>query len=191
MEIDAFWDLIEQSRRETGDHRSRADRLQAELAKRRPAEIADFQVLLDRTRRRVDTYDVWAAASLILDGFCSGDSFWYFQAWLVGLGRDAFARVAADPDDLADLPEVTRLAGRPMRDWSEADEWPEWELLNYAAVEAYDQATGESEGIYEVVEARGHDVPEDPDPTGDAWDYDDPAELRRRLPRLSGLFPRT
>lgn len=37
---------------------------------------------------------MWGAAWQITQGFCSDDVFWYFQPWLVGLGRGAFARVA-------------------------------------------------------------------------------------------------
>jgi hypothetical protein len=34
---------------------------------------------LDTARRPIDTYAVWGAAYLLLDGLCSGDGFWYFQ----------------------------------------------------------------------------------------------------------------
>ncbi|MGV9386344.1 DUF4240 domain-containing protein [Nonomuraea sp. NPDC003707] len=77
-----------------------------------------------------------------MQGWCSDDSFWYFQPWLIGLGHDAFEQVAASPDSLADLPQVRRLAGRPSSDWSD-DEWPEWDLLNYIALKAYERATGQ------------------------------------------------
>jgi Protein of unknown function (DUF4240) len=43
------------------------------------------------------------AAWNIMRGWCSGDSFFYFQPWLVGLGHDTFAQVASNPDSLADV----------------------------------------------------------------------------------------
>jgi len=101
------------------------------------AEIVDFQVWLDRVWRRADTWDMWGAAYLLCDSLCSGDGFWYFQVWLIGLGRDAFQRAVANPDNLASLPEVLRLAGRPVDDWSH-DDWPDWESLSYVAWEAYE-----------------------------------------------------
>ncbi|MEU9018401.1 DUF4240 domain-containing protein [Actinomadura sp. NPDC048394] len=39
------------------------------------------------TRLRSDTYALWGAAYLIMDGLCSMDAFWYFQPWLIGHGR--------------------------------------------------------------------------------------------------------
>lgn len=72
---------------------------------------------------------------LIKDGVCSSDGFWYFQVWLIGLGREAFERAVANPDNLASVSEVLRLAGRPADDWS-LDEWPNWELLDSVASNA-------------------------------------------------------
>ncbi len=77
---------------------------------------------------------MWEAANLVCGG-CSTDGFWYFHAWLIGLGRDIFERVVADPDNLAEVPEVQRLAERPMGGWAD-DEWPRWEALSYVAAGA-------------------------------------------------------
>jgi hypothetical protein len=92
------------------------------------------------------------------------------------------------PNDLADLAEVTRLAGRPLRDWSEEDEWPEWESLSYVARSAFDQVAGTDEGIYDALELRGHQSPYDPDLSGTPWKHGD-SQVGVRLPKLSRLFP--
>lgn len=117
MDVDGFWELIERSRQETSDPQARLRWLER-LAQQPAAELVDFQVWLDRVRRRADTWPMWGAAYLICDSLCSGDGFWYFQVWLIGLGRQAFELAVADPDNLASLPEVLRLAGRPMDAWS-------------------------------------------------------------------------
>jgi hypothetical protein len=36
------------------------------------------------------------AAWNIMQGWCSDDSFFYFQPWLVGLGQDAFEQVSSN-----------------------------------------------------------------------------------------------
>jgi hypothetical protein len=72
----------------------------------------------------------------------------------VGLGRDPFERVADNPDSRADVPQIPRLAGRPSSDWSR-EEWPEWELLNYVARNAYERATGQEDGLDNALEAQG------------------------------------
>jgi hypothetical protein len=190
MDINAFWELIEGARAQGEHPGTRLDWLNAELARRPVADIVDFQLRLDEAKRPADTWTMWGAAYLILDGLCSGDGFWYFQPWLVGLGREACERVIADPDALIDVPGIQRLAWRGTRDWADA-EWPEWESLNYLARNVYDLVTGEDDGLFEAMEARGHHSGHDPDPSGDRWDFDDPAEARRRLPRLSQVFPLT
>ena len=190
MDVDGFWALIEQSRQATSDPHARLRWLQRQLARQPAAEIVDFQIRLDQIRRRADTWQRWKTAVLIKDGWCSGDGFWYFQVWLIGLGRQAFEQAVADPDNLASVPEVLRLVGRPVQDWSN-DEWPQWESLGYVAVEAYEQRTGDAEGFYDAMEARGHHSPTGPHPTGEDWDVQNPAEAARRLPRLSWMFPLT
>jgi Protein of unknown function (DUF4240) len=188
MDLDEFWGLIEQSRQETSDPDARLQWLQDQLARQPTAEIIDFQLWIDRLRRRVDTMHMWGAAYLIKDGFCSSDGFWYFQVWLIGLGREAFERAATNPDDLATIPEVRRLAGRSADDWS-LHEWPSWELLDGVASRAYEQITGEEEGLYHAMVAQGHSSPNNPSPTDEPWDFEDPVQAAQRLPRLSRLFP--
>lgn len=147
-----------------------------------------FQICLGRVLIPTYTWELWAAADRIM-GWCSDDVFFYFQLWLVGLGRDAFERVAGDPDALAELPEVVRLVGRDREDWDDED-WLTWEELDYAALGAFTRVTGRSEGdFYEALDAQ-RGVDSGPlDPAGERWDARDDAEAGRRLPRLSGMFP--
>jgi Protein of unknown function (DUF4240) len=190
MNVEAFWELIERSRQATSDPQARVEWLQRQLAQQPAAKIVDFQVLLDQARERADTWDMWGAAYWICDGLCSGDGFFYFQVWLIGLGRQAFEQTVANPDNLAALPAVLRLAGRPVGAWVD-DEWPHWEALGYVACWTYEQVTGEPDGLFDALEARGHRLRADPDPTGARWDFEDPIEAARRLPRLSWMFPLT
>ena len=171
MDTTTFWELLELSRHETADQDERSEWLTAELAGRPPGDVADFQIHLDTAREQVDTWHLWAAAHLLCGG-CSDDGFHYFQAWLIGLGHAGCTRITADPDALADVV----LA---------ADETPEWESLDYVAPEAYRLITGEPDGLDTALLARGHQVKGGPQPTGEGWDLDDPAEQARRLPRLS------
>lgn len=145
-------------------------------------EILAFQLTLDELRVPAGTPQLWEAASVIQGGRCSDDGFWYFQAWLIGLGREAFRRAVTDPDSLADVPEVRRLAGRRPDTWSNA-EWPEWEVLDYAAAEAYEQSTG-GDGLEDALAALGDDSPLWPEPEDGP-----PAAGPAALPRLTALFP--
>src|ERR1700754_4823978 len=149
MDEDDFWIFLQRSRQVTSDPDERLRWLALHLERSPLARIVGFPILLNQIRRRSDTYDMWEAANLIFGGACSTDSFWYFQAWLIGLGRDTFDLVVADPDNLADVPEARRLAERPMREWG--DEWPWWEALSYVAARAYEESTGEEDGVYDAV----------------------------------------
>lgn len=187
MNIDAFWTLIERSGHKHADEFGRTRWLQTTLAQLRAPAIVDFAILLDQTRRHADQWVMWGAANLIMGGTCSGDAFFYFQPWLIGLGRETFEQVAAEPDLLAELPHVRRLANVPRRDWSR-DESPQWESLNYVPHYAYQRLLGPDAEIEQALDARGYRTRSDPRPTGRDSTYYDPAETARRLPGLAGLF---
>ena len=55
---------------------------------------------------------------------------------------------------------------------------------------AYDRVTGQDDGIDDALGERGHRRRWEPEMGGATWDTDSRAEIERRLPRLSRLFPR-
>ncbi|ANZ43306.1 hypothetical protein BBK82_36295 [Lentzea guizhouensis] len=185
MDLNAFWALLDRSASQTADQDARLEWLTASLASLPPAEIAGFALRVDELRRRVDTWGHWHAADLICAGLCSDDGFFYFQAWLIGLGRETFEAVAADPDALAEVPHVRHLAASGgVHAWPD-DEWPDWEGLDHVASEAL---SGEP-GSAELQELLGdHELLVSPEPSGEHWDFADPREIGRRVPRLGVLF---
>jgi hypothetical protein len=187
VKIGNFWALIQGSSTSTKSQRERTQWLTEHLARLPVPAIIEFELHLAAQRKRVDTRLMWGAAWNIMQGWCSDDSFFYFQPWLVGLGRDTFERVADNPDSLAGIPQIHRLAGRPRSDWSD-HEWPEWELLNYVARNAYELATGEEDGLDNALEAQGRHRICDAAPEDDRWDYDDLDQRLARLPRLTALL---
>lgn len=150
-----------------------------------------FQVRLDEVTDEALTWDLWAAAERIFGGWCSDDGFCYFGLWMVGIGREAFVPAVIDSDSLADTPEVQRLVGRPRELWN--DDWPEWESLDYVAMEAYGLLTraddDSGDAFYEAVEAEGGAVGGNRGLRGDRWDVRYEDEAMRKLPRLSAMFP--
>jgi hypothetical protein len=178
VDLADFWDLIERSGQKEADPDDRAEWLTEQLVKLSPAEIVDFRKLLDAQFDRSDTWHMWGAADLICGGV-SDDIFYYFQAWLVGLGRETFERAVADPDTLADVARVRELADD--LDDVDDDELPDWEQLDYVPDDAYEEKTGEA--LAAVVPDRLERGPAE-----EEWDLDDQAEQERRYPRLFEMF---
>jgi hypothetical protein len=187
VKLEDFWVLIHRSSMAAKSQLERTEWLTEHLARLPVPAIIEFELHLTAQRKRVDTWLTWGAAWIIMQGWCSDDGFFYFQPWLVGLGHQTFERVADNPDSLADTPQIRRLAGRPSSDWSD-DEWPEWELLNYVARNAYERATGDEDGLDNALEAQGLHRICDAAPEDDPWDYDDPGQRLARLPRLTALL---
>jgi hypothetical protein len=192
VEIETFWQLIEESRRYSPGRGDREAFLRDRLASFQPGDIVRFQVHLDRTCESAYSWDLWGAAMRIFGGWCSDDGFEYFRLWLIGRGREAFERAVARPDALGDLPEVQRLVGRHRRTWDSDTEWPEWESLDYLASEAYERATGEDdecdEGFYDAVDAELGAESFSRDPRGTRWDARDEAAAEQRVPVLARMF---
>ncbi|MFD7641728.1 DUF4240 domain-containing protein [Kitasatospora sp. NPDC059795] len=186
MDNQQFWQLIDQARAQApdpdggnddgnGDGNAVAERAVALLALRPAAEIVAAQEALDRLMADSYLAPLWAAAYLI-NGGCSDDGFDYFRGWLITQGRETFERALADPDTLAALPSV-RACARDGLDIECGD------VLSLAWT-AHRAATST-----ELPQSSG---PTPPWPSLDPdWDFDldDSAELARRLPRLSALYP--
>jgi len=191
VDIDSFWELIEECWRQTRGRDERLVWLRGELSRRAIPEVVQFQVRLDEVTREAFTWDLWAAADRIFGGWCSDDGFCYFGLWMVGLGREAFSRAVADPDALADAPQVQCLVGRPRERWN--DDWPGWESLDYVAMEAYRGLAGVhddcGEAFYKAVEAEQGAGEGSSGPLGQRWDVRREDEAARKLPRLSVMFP--
>jgi hypothetical protein len=106
MDLDGFWELIDRSRRgRERDWEAQADELEALLKALPPSEVTTFAAIFAAQEQRAFRCDVHEAGA-ILDGGLGDDSFKDFRSWLISRGREAFESVLADPDALADLPEV-------------------------------------------------------------------------------------
>ncbi|MFH8391757.1 DUF4240 domain-containing protein [Streptomyces sp. NPDC018036] len=112
MDEQQFWELIAAARSQVIDPvESGTVALKAtSLPAARPVVeiVAAQQVLWDLVAESC-TNPLWAAAYFI-NGGCSEDGFDHFRGWLIAGGREAFERVVADPDALAQLPIVQASA---------------------------------------------------------------------------------
>jgi hypothetical protein len=187
VDADDFWNFVEGSTRAGSTQRQREDFLSRGLGRISRSHLLDFMQHLSGTREPANTYRLWRAADIIMHGHCSTDGFHYFQMWLVGLGRDAYDAAIADPDSLAAVPEVQRLAALP-RPWSD-DDFPMWESLEYIACDIGERRADIDGDIRDVLtEERGVRVRMDPNPYDTQWARLNTDALRVRYPRLWALF---
>ncbi|MEW1700819.1 DUF4240 domain-containing protein [Streptomyces sp. NPDC091278] len=187
MDIHEFWGTIETARSAVTADKPFAEALVDELASRPKGDILRYQERFDEVHGAVYRWDVWAAAYLI-GGGCSDDSFMDFRAGLIALGRDWYEKAAASPDTLAGHPAVI-AAARAQRDEAVFDE-----DANYAASYAFERLAGDNHAFYEAWDgykaSRGEDGQDADDDMGEDFDFDDPEEMRHRLPQLSALYLR-
>ncbi|MFF4605392.1 DUF4240 domain-containing protein [Streptomyces sp. NPDC001339] len=170
MDETEFWELIDGSREVAeGDPQDQADVLVERLLQLDPDSVLDFARHFEARYHRAYTWDVWAAAAVLLDG-ASDDVFDSFRCWLIGQGREVFEGALHDPDGLADL----------LDDFDDEVDG-DGEELGYAADEAYEQLTG----------AQMPDLglpPQPREPLGTVIDFEDDDALAERFPTLWDRF---
>ncbi|MBT2392328.1 DUF4240 domain-containing protein [Streptomyces sp. ISL-1] len=187
MHIDQFWNVIESARAAAvGAGKPFDEALVDRLATCPKRDILEYQERFDEVHDALYRWDVWAAA-YVIGGGCSDDSFMDFRAGLISLGREWYERAAACPDSLADH--------RAVVDASSAyrDEALFYEEVNYAAGEAFERITAGGEDFYQAWDRfRLERLPseESDGDMGEDFDFDDPKEMHRRLPRLAALYLR-
>ncbi|HEY9369374.1 DUF4240 domain-containing protein [Streptomyces sp.] len=170
MDETEFWEMIDSTREASeGDPEEHADLLVERLLELDPDAVLDFARHFEARYNRAYRWDLWGAASVLLDG-AGDDSFDYFRCWLIGQGREVFEGAVHDPDALAEL----------LDDFDEEIDG-DGEELGYAADEAYERLTG----------AEAPDLgipPQAAEPEGAAFDLADDAELAARFPKLWDRF---
>ncbi|WP_326674389.1 DUF4240 domain-containing protein [Streptomyces sp. NBC_01257] len=177
MDIEQFWNLIDQARGSAGDSTDADDiasQATALLAAHEPQQILAAQQILWDLMAASHQAPLWAAAYLI-NGGCSDDGFDYFRGWLIAQGRTVFEQVTADVDCLADLPAVQAAEAEGID--------LDGEQTLSIAWDAYEIATG-TELPSDAFTINYPDL----DPAWD-FDFDDHSEVAARLPRIAALFP--
>ncbi len=157
-----FWTLIDNAR-SYDDPYKQVKAIQTALSQRTAEDIVDFERYMADLLVSSYTWKLWGAAYLI-NGGCSDDGFDYFRGWLIMQGESVFDKALADPDSLADVPDLEQDA--------------ECEDILYVAMPAYESVTG-------------NEIPNVPislSDLGEGWDFDDDIEMKTRYPKLFARF---
>jgi Protein of unknown function (DUF4240) len=177
VDISGVWRLVEQARSESDEAVLDADevaqRMAALLGQREPAEIVAFaQPLWDLLAQsyRADL----RAAAYVINGRASDDGFDYFRGWLIAQGETVFHEALADPDRLVGHPIVVQAVANGEDLWGEDILAVVWN--SHLAATGQELPSDAFTILYPQLD-RDWD-----------FDFDDEAEMRRRLPRLTGLY---
>lgn len=167
MSEDKFWEIIELSKAD--DPQDQLDNLVELLSVLTADEIFGFDYQLDKHLESSYNPELWAAAYIVCGG-CSDDAFDYFRAWLISRGRETYENALENPDSLINV-------------FKDADEsvFPENEEILYAALDAYEEATGKND-FYDILETfdDNFQILE----IELTWDEDDPKSLEILCPKL-------
>lgn len=164
MKESAFWAIIEAGGPYTLDAQvEHLESVRKQLLALTPTQVQAFYKLFCQRMIDAQTWDMWGAAYLI-NGGCSDDGFVYFRAWLIAQGRKAYQAALANPDRLSTVVEADR-------------DDHEFEMLYGLPQKVYEEMSGKEMPDIEL------DWPSDP--AGKRWDFDDDAEVARRLPGLA------
>lgn len=129
MDKEQFWQIISESKQETGLNIDNQTQYLIEKLKILPIpDILDFHHYIEEQLALSYTSHLWAVAYIIFGG-CSDDSFDYFRRWLIALGKEDFEKGLNNPDSLV----------IPLEEYSKANIEPTSEDLLYVAIDAYEQ----------------------------------------------------
>ena len=171
MDLETFWTVIERSRPAAGTDDPvgrQQEALVEELSARDTDDVVTFARHLAAQVERANEWRVWAAGYLAA-GDMSDDAFLDFRVWLVAQGREAFERVLADPDALADL------------EWdADGEVFTAAESLAYLPAEVLEEAGVDADDLGEDLAVGSAE-----DPRGEPFPEDDDAWFAAHLPRLS------
>lgn len=163
MNKDAFWQIIEETHRESGgDMERKCILLKDRLATLPQEDLIAFIQHFDAADARAYAWPLWGAA-YVMHGGCSDDSFSDFRATLISHGREIYEKALADPESLVDL------------EYANEDDIC-YEGYQYVK---YDVAKDKLDAVPE------RETPFPLEPGGEEWDEED---LPTLYPRLSAKY---
>lgn len=170
-----FWKLIAMAHRKGDDLEEQLEWLIGQLSKKSVDDIIRFDVLFNRNYTKSYTSDLWAAAYIIMSG-CSDDSFDYFRAWLLFLGKAPYEEAIRNPESM--IPYLSKLH----------EEVPEFEEFLSCACLAFEEKTGQDQEQYMELYWKLTGQPNEILEMEFDWEEEDEEGLSKKFPRLWGIY---
>ncbi|MCC7448118.1 MAG: DUF4240 domain-containing protein [Anaerolineae bacterium] len=132
MDVDTFWELIEQAKVQGNSSIERQASIVIEkLAALSENEIVEFDRIYTEFENRAYRADLWDVANIVYGG-CGDDSFTDFRGWLIAQGHEIYEGGLANPDSLAGVLET-----------GTSDDGP-YESFAYVVLLAYERKMGDN-----------------------------------------------
>ena len=167
MDDQVYWQLIQDSLKETDNQEDQEEYLINRLKVMNPQDIIGFHLRTGHLMVRSYLSELWCAA-YVFKGGCSDDGFEYFRCWLISQGKETFFTVMEKPDSLLD--------------YTGEDEYIEFESFGYVAVYAFERKTGKS--IFSHIDDRLRDASGGYAPIMFNWEEENPETMKALCPRL-------
>ena len=170
LDEDLYWNIVDISIKLSENQDEQEKILIQEISKLSPKEMIGFRLRTDKFL--YDTYnsEMWCA-SYIMNGGSSDDGFEYFRNWVISRGKKVYYDAKENPDTLIS-----------QKEFSEEDYY-EFELFWYVALEAFEQKTGKD--LYEYIDYENFHTSEGEYPPFEfTWEEGNPESLRKICPEL-------
>ncbi len=169
LDEDQFWNIIEQSLKQSTSDEEQEENLVREVAKLSPQEMIGFRLKIDQLLYDSYNPEMWCAG-YIIGGGCSDDGFEYFRNWVISRGKDVYYQAKENPDTLIQV-------------ISENQEEYDFESLWYVSIEAFGRRTGKDLHDYidyDAFMAKEGNYP----PFEFNWTDEEPETMRSICPQL-------
>lgn len=166
VDDETFWRIVDAARvRGGGDPYTMADVLKSDFTRAGDDTLRAFQHKFIEASTRLYTWRHWDAAEMIC-GYASDDFFTDWRSWVIALGHETFSRVAENPDNLADVTDLSASCDGGS------------EFFGAAAGIIYDQRHGDDNDFPIIM----------PTTSPSGRELTDIRAVRRALPRLAARF---
>ena len=175
LDEDLYWKIVENSLQNSKNQTEQEAFLISEISKLTPKQMVGFRLRTDKLLYDTYSSEMWCA-SYIMNGGSSDDGFEYFRNWVISRGKDVYYKAKENPDTLIS-----------QKEYAEDDDFYEFELFWYVALEAFEKTTGKD--LYDYIDEDEFQTKEGNYPQFEFnWQEENPESWRKICPNLFAEF---
>lgn len=174
LDEDLYWQIIDNSLKNSKNQDSQEKFLIAAISQLTPKQMIGFRLRTDKLLYDTYTSEMWCA-SYLMNGGSSDDGFEYFRNWVISRGKEVYYKAKENPDTLISQKEFGE------------DNYYDFELFWYIALEAFEQKTGKD--LYDFIDDENFTTSEGNYPNFEfTWQEENPESMKKICPQLYKEF---